>query len=58
MPFNKQNRIDCAKTPCPKCGAIVSNLGKHLRRKRCNRQHIRRINGQKPTKTRLLRPIF
>lgn len=26
---------------CPKCGVEVSKLGKHLRRKRCEMQHIR-----------------
>lgn len=27
---------------CPKCGVDVSNIGDHLRRRRCSVQHIRK----------------
>jgi hypothetical protein len=32
---------------CPKCGVDVSNLGKHLRRKRCEMQHIRKAERER-----------
>ena len=27
---------------CPKCGIVTTNLGRHLRRKRCEHQHFRK----------------
>ena len=47
MPLNRQNKIDLGRKRC-ECGAFTSNMRKHKSRNRCARQHIRRVNGQKP----------
>ena len=32
---------------CPKCGIDTTNIGRHLRRKRCEVQHIRKGPARK-----------
>jgi len=35
------------KVVCPRCGAVVGDLGRHLRRNRCRHQHVRKYLKRK-----------